>query len=85
MFLINIFYYKSFIYCRIRIAKNVNIKSNTKLKIATGENPNEYYKINIIKKPIISDKSDLKGFSVPDTQLFYFDTNKNEIYFFDVK
>ncbi|MCS3869228.1 alpha-L-fucosidase 2 [Chryseobacterium ginsenosidimutans] len=71
--------------CRIRIAKNSNLKSKTQLKNSTGENPNEYYQVNTIKTPLISDKAELKGFPVPETQVFDFDTEKNKTYVFEVK
>ncbi|AZA53391.1 glycosyl hydrolase family 95 catalytic domain-containing protein [Chryseobacterium sp. G0201] len=71
--------------CRIRIAKNINLKSKTQLKKSTGENPNEYYQINSIKAPLVSEKAELKGFPVPETQVFDFNTEKGNIYTFEVK
>ncbi|MDR6403200.1 MULTISPECIES: glycosyl hydrolase family 95 catalytic domain-containing protein [Chryseobacterium] len=70
---------------RMRIAKNINLKSKIQLKNSTGENPNEYYQINTIKTPLVSDKAELKGFAVPETQVFDFDTEKGEIYSFETK
>ncbi|ANF49942.1 alpha-L-fucosidase [Chryseobacterium glaciei] len=71
--------------CRIRIAKNINLKSKTLLKNSTGENPNEYYQVNSIKTPLVSEKAELKGFPIPETQVFDFDTEKGTTYTFEVK
>ncbi|MEN2412255.1 glycoside hydrolase family 95 protein [Flavobacterium mesophilum] len=68
---------------RIRIAKNVELK--TKLQTAKGENPNEYYQVNPITKPLISEKAELKGIVVPETQLFDFETKKGGTYTFEAK
>ena len=68
---------------RIRIAKNVEFK--TKLQTAKGENPNEYYQVNPITKPLISEKAELKGIAVPETQLFDFETKKGGTYTFEAK
>ncbi|CAH0296776.1 glycoside hydrolase family 95 protein [Chryseobacterium sp. Bi04] len=75
---------------RIRIAKDVMVASRTsatkaQLKPATGENPNEYYQINTIKTPLVSDQAELKGFPVPETQVFDFDTEKGKTYIFEVQ
>lgn len=70
---------------RIRMAKNLNLKSKTNLTLAKGENPNEYYQVNSIKKPLVSEKAQLKGYSVPETQVFDFATEKGGTYIFEVK
>ena len=70
---------------RIKIAKDLNLRSKTKISTAQGENPNEYYQINPIKMPLVSDQAELKGFSVPETQTFDFKTEKNTVYTFKVK
>ncbi|SDQ17756.1 alpha-L-fucosidase 2 [Chryseobacterium soldanellicola] len=71
--------------CRIRVAKNINLKSKTQLKNSTGENPNEYYQVNAVKAPLISEKAELKGFPMPETQVFDFNTKKNGVYIFETK
>ncbi|WP_312077020.1 glycoside hydrolase family 95 protein [Chryseobacterium sp.] len=70
---------------RIRVAKNLNLKSKTVLTSAKGENSNEYYQINSIKTPLKSDKAELKGFAIPETELFDFKTDKGGVYSFEVK
>ncbi|WP_267404171.1 MULTISPECIES: glycoside hydrolase family 95 protein [unclassified Chryseobacterium] len=68
---------------RIRVAKDLQFRS--KLTEASGENPNEYYQVNAIKTPLISEKAELKGYAVPETQLFDIDTKAGKTYTFDVK
>jgi len=70
---------------RIKIAKNINLKSKIQLKNSTGQNLNEYYQINTIKTPLVSDQAELKGFPVPETQVFDFDTEKGKTYIFEVR
>jgi len=70
---------------RIRIAKEINLKSETNLKPAKGENSNEYYQVNTIKTPLISEKAQLKGYADPETQVFDFNTEKGGTYTFEVK
>jgi alpha-L-fucosidase 2 len=70
---------------RIRVVKNLNLKSITKFTSAKGENLNVYYQVNSIKTPLKSDKAELKGFSVPETEMFDFKTEKGGVYTFDVK
>ncbi|MGO4708437.1 glycoside hydrolase N-terminal domain-containing protein [Chryseobacterium sp. 2TAF14] len=70
---------------RIRVAKDLNLKSKTVLTSAKGENSNEYYQVNKIKTPLKSEKAEMKGFAVPETQVFDFDTKKGGVYTFEVK
>ncbi|WP_027379581.1 glycoside hydrolase family 95 protein [Chryseobacterium daeguense] len=69
---------------RIRIARNSQIKTKVNLQLAKGENPNEYYQVNSVKTPLISEQAQLKGFAVPETHLFDFNTEKGGIYTFSV-
>lgn len=68
---------------RIRVAKDIQFKS--KLTEASGENPNEYYQVNTIKTPLISEKAELIGYVVPETQIFDVDTKAGKTYTFSVK
>ncbi|MDP9959315.1 glycoside hydrolase family 95 protein [Chryseobacterium lathyri] len=70
---------------RIRIARDIQLKSKISLTSATGENSNSYYQVNAIKTPLVSDKAELKGFSIPETQVFDFDTVKGVTYTFESK
>jgi alpha-L-fucosidase 2 len=71
--------------CRLRLAEQVNLVGNTRLKPALGENSNEFYQVNQIKTPLISDQASLKGFKLPATQLLEFDTKAGATYTFDVR
>lgn len=70
---------------RIRLAKDIKFQSKTNWQLAKGENPNGYYQTNTIKKPLVSEKAQLKGFDVPETQIFDFNTKKGGTYTFEVK
>lgn len=70
---------------RIKVAKDLNLRSKTKIASAKGENSNEYYLVNSIKTPLKSNKSELKGFVVPETEMFDFKTEKGGVYIFEVK
>lgn len=72
-------------HARIRLAKDIQLKSKTNFMTAKGENPNEYYQVNSIKTPLKSDKAEMKGFAVTETQLFDFTTEKGKTYIFEVK
>lgn len=70
---------------RIRVAKDIQFKSKTGLTSTKGENPNLYYQVNTIKMPLVSDEAELKGYSIPETQVFDFDTEKGQMYIFESK
>ncbi|MCI3938960.1 glycoside hydrolase family 95 protein [Chryseobacterium aahli] len=70
---------------RIRVAKNLNLKSKTNFISAKGENLNEYYQIDAVKTPLKSTKAELKGFAVPETEMFDFKTEKGRVYTFEAK
>ncbi|MEY8761405.1 glycoside hydrolase family 95 protein [Chryseobacterium tongliaoense] len=75
---------------RIKVGKDILLvtsgASATKLlQLAKGENPNEYYQVNTIRTPLISEKATLKGFPVPETQTFDFKTEKGGRYIFEVQ
>jgi alpha-L-fucosidase 2 len=67
---------------RIRVAKDVHLKSKTNFTSAKGENLNEYYQVNVIKAPLISEKAHLNTIAIPETQVFDFKTEKNRTYNF---
>lgn len=70
---------------RIRLPKESQLQSKTTLSPAKGENSNEYYQVNPIKTPLKSDKAELKGFGVPETQVFDFMTEEGKTYIFEVR
>lgn len=70
--------------CRIRIPKDLQLKTNVNYHLASGENPNPYYQINTIKKPLISEKAIPNNFLVPETQLLDFETTRDGVYVFEL-
>lgn len=70
---------------RIRVAKDLNLKSKTNFALAKGENSNEYYLVNATKMPLKSEKANLQGFIVPETDMFDFKTKKGGVYTFEIK
>ncbi|UZT99037.1 glycoside hydrolase family 95 protein [Chryseobacterium fluminis] len=71
---------------RIKIdAKLSLISSKNQFRLAKGENPNEYYQVNAIKTPLTSGKAELKGFEIPETKVFDFNTEKGKTYIFEVR
>nr|WP_314496890.1 glycoside hydrolase family 95 protein [uncultured Chryseobacterium sp.] len=67
---------------RIRIAGNTKLQSKTILIPASGENSNEYYQVNRIKTPVISEKADLKITPIHQTLIFDFTTKKTSTHKF---
>jgi alpha-L-fucosidase 2 len=65
--------------CRIR---SVTPLKGGKLKRAKGENPNIYYKVCSIPKPIISEKAKLNPVNIPSTFLYDIHTEPGKIYSF---
>jgi alpha-L-fucosidase 2 len=52
--------------CRIRSYTKLKTGGQTSLKVAKGENPNSFYQIPAIKKPLISNKATLKDVALKD-------------------
>ena len=71
--------------CRLRLAEDIHLSGNGKLRSADKENSNPFYKVNAVKKPLISAKSTLKGISLPGTRLYDFNTKAGKTYTFNVK
>jgi len=65
--------------CRLRVPNN--IKGNS-LKQAKGDNPNEFYQIDKIATPVISDKANLNKPAINETILYDFDTVAGKTYTF---
>ena len=71
--------------CRLRLASDVKLTGDYNLKEAKGENTNSFYKVEAIKEPLITEKADLKGYKLPDTKLYDFNTVAGKTYVFKVK
>lgn len=66
--------------CRIRSYTRLVTKDKINLVIATGENPNPFYRTPEIKKPLISEKAILENIKLKDTFLYDFETEPGEKY-----
>lgn len=64
--------------CRIRSGSELRLENNTELAFAKGENPNPFYKIPDVKKPLVSEKADLRGVVLGDTYLYDIPTRPGE-------
>ncbi|TDS17461.1 glycoside hydrolase family 95 protein [Sphingobacterium paludis] len=71
--------------CRIRLPKGLTLRGNAPMTEATTENDNPFYKVNAIKKPLVSNKAQLKGIDVPATYLVDFKTQRGKEYVFTVE
>ena len=60
--------------CRIRSYSELELEGEGTLEKASGTNNNPFYQVPSIKKPLISEKADLKGFELRDTYLYDIDT-----------
>jgi alpha-L-fucosidase 2 len=70
--------------CRIRLLQPVKSADGTKLKIAGGENPNQFYAVNKVKEPVISPEAKLKSKKMKKTSLYDFHTEAGKIYEFGI-
>ena len=73
---------------RLRLPQGTELIGNAQLKAAQGENPNSFYQIAGIKKPLISQKASEQSLKVPafpKTELFDISTTKGQTYTFHVK
>ncbi len=70
---------------RLRTPNEMKFKSGKKLKIASGENPNNFFKVSKIKEPIISEASDIQPLQLKQTFLYDMPTQKGKSYIFVMK
>jgi alpha-L-fucosidase 2 len=66
--------------CRLRVPNK--IKGSGSLKKATGDNPNLFYKIEEVAKPLISPAANLSIITLPHTELYDFPTLPGKTYTF---
>jgi len=71
--------------CRIRSYTKLKAEGKTSLEIAKGENPNPFYQIPAIKKPLISNKTNLKGIELKDAFIYDIETKPGGSYIFSKK
>ncbi|MDP4131759.1 MAG: glycoside hydrolase family 95 protein, partial [Bacteroidota bacterium] len=66
--------------CRLRVAAVSGITGNIKLKPAAGNNPNPFFVVDAVKKPIISPKASLAKPELKETRLYDFETKAGSVY-----
>jgi alpha-L-fucosidase 2 len=70
---------------RLRTPNEIVLKKNKDLKKADGVNPNAFYQVEEIEKPIISKESNLELLSIKPTYLYDLNTTRGENYTFLIK
>jgi len=71
--------------CRLRVSSDVKLNGKVLLKEGTSENTNTFYQTVSIMKPLIAEKAILKGYKLPNTQLYDFETTEGKTYIFKTK
>lgn len=71
--------------CRLRVSSDVKLNGKVLLKEGTSENTNPFYQTVSIMKPLIAEKAILKGYKLPNTQLYDFETTEGKTYIFKTK
>ena len=66
--------------CRIRSKNALKMADGTTLKKAHGENPNQFFVVNTVKKPLISKKAKVKKPKLPKTNLYDLNTVAGHTY-----
>lgn len=69
---------------RLRTPNEI-ILNNKNLKIASGVNPNAFYQVEEIAKPILSKESNIKPLDIKPTYLYDVNTVKGKTYIFKIK
>jgi alpha-L-fucosidase 2 len=71
--------------CRLRVPNPLISDGNGLLTSAKGVNPNFFYRKDDVATPIISLEAKLKKPNIPETVLYDFPTEKDEVYTFILK
>ncbi|MFI5194072.1 MAG: glycosyl hydrolase family 95 catalytic domain-containing protein [Chitinophagales bacterium] len=66
--------------CRIRVPGISGITGNIKLKPAIGNNPNPFFRVDEVKKPLISPQAKIAGPQLASTLLYDFETKTGNVY-----
>lgn len=70
---------------RLRTPNEIILKNSTKLKKASGVNPNTFYQVEQVHEPIISKESTINVLDIKPTYLYDLITIQGEIYTFVMK
>jgi alpha-L-fucosidase 2 len=68
--------------CRLRVAGTLQAKGKFTIQPATGSNPNSFYTVAVITKPVIGEKAMLKGIAVNAGNLYDVNTVAGMVYEF---
>jgi alpha-L-fucosidase 2 len=71
--------------CRIRVPNEVVVEGGQRMTVASGENPNPFFKRTEVKKPMVSSIETLHPINLKPTFLYDFSTEAGESYFLDCK
>lgn len=71
--------------CRIRVPNELKAAKGTNIKVAQGNNPNQFFGSASIKSPRISPEAGLKPVDLKPTQLYDFETQAGKSYSFSMK
>ncbi|SEM29822.1 alpha-L-fucosidase 2 [Chryseobacterium taichungense] len=71
--------------CRLRIPNEMELKGKSKLKKAEGKNPNPFFDVPEIKKPIISNKAKLNPVEIKESVMYDFPTEAGKTYILRMK
>lgn len=66
--------------CRIRVPNEIKSTGNIKLKKAEGKNPNSFFEVPEIKKPLISKKAELNSVEIKNDFIYDFPTKAGKTY-----
>lgn len=66
--------------CRVRLPNEMQLSGNTKLKKAEGKNPNPFFEIPEMPKPLISDKAKLNPVEIKTDLIYDFPTEAGKLY-----
>ncbi|WP_338877343.1 glycoside hydrolase family 95 protein (plasmid) [Spirosoma sp. SC4-14] len=65
--------------CRIRVSQALKPDPSVRLKTAQGDNPNPFYQVDTVAKPIISEKAALNSQPLPETIQYDIETRPNQV------
>lgn len=68
--------------CRLRVHNQIAAKGAVTLKAASGANPNAFYSVADIKKPLIVSQTDLTSVNIEKGTLYDFQTEGGKVYEF---
>ena len=71
--------------CRIRVPNALLTAKGAALEVAQADNPNPFYEVPGVKKPIISEAAKLNALQLVETQLYDLPTEAGKVYTLKIK